>query len=64
MINISKTGNTKSFSKTIYGAPYRVNKKYMMLFSPDFKYKVESFNLYIIDKYFTRTTGRRIPQIE
>ena len=22
MINISKTGNTKSFSKTIYGAPY------------------------------------------
>ena len=36
----------------------------MMLFSPNFKYKVESFNLYIIHKYVKRTIGIRIPQIE
>ena len=36
----------------------------MMLFSPDFKYKVESVYLYIIDKYVKRTIGRRILQIE
>ena len=36
----------------------------MMLFSQDFKYKVESFNLYIIDRYVKRTIGRRVPQIE
>ena len=41
-----------------------MKKKYMMLFSPDFKYKVESFNLYITDKYVKRTIGSRIPQIE
>ena len=56
LINVSKTGNTKSFSKTIYGAPYRVNKKYMVLFSPDFECKVDSFNLYIINNYVKRTT--------
>ena len=64
MINVSKTGNTKSFSKTIYGAPYWVNKKYMVLFSPDFKYKVDSFNLYITDNYVKRTIGGCLPQIE
>ena len=42
-----------------------MNKKYMMLFSPDFKYKVKSFNLYIIDKYVKRAIGRlNIPQFE
>ena len=25
-----------------------MNKKYMALFTPDFKYKVDSFNLYIV----------------
>ena len=60
----SKTGNTKSFSKTIYGAPYWVNKKYKVLYSPDFKYKVDSFNLYIIENYVKRTIGRCIPQIK
>ena len=33
----------------------------MIFFSQD---KVESFNLYIIDKYVKRTIGRRIPHIE
>ena len=28
-----------------------MNKKYIVLFSPDFKYKVDSFNLYITDNY-------------
>ena len=35
----------------------------MMLLFPDFKYKVESFNIYIIDKYVKRTIGRPMPQI-
>ena len=29
----------------------------MVLFSPDFEYKVDSFNLYIIDNYVKRTIG-------
>ena len=33
-------------------------------FSPDFKYKVDSFNLYIIGNYVKRTIGRCIPRIE
>ena len=41
-----------------------MNKKYMVLFSPDFEYKVDSFNLYIIDNYVKRTVGRCIPRIE
>ena len=41
-----------------------MNKKYVVLFSLDFKYKVDSFNLYIIDNYVKRTIGRRIPRIE
>ena len=44
--------------------PYCVNTKYMVLFSPDFKYKVGSFNLYIIDNYVKRTIGSYIPRIE
>ena len=28
-----------------------MNKKYVVLFSSDFKYKIDSFNLYIIDNY-------------
>ena len=36
-----ETANTKSFSETIYCALYRVDKKYMMLFSPDFKHKID-----------------------
>ena len=36
----------------------------MALFSSDFKYKVDSFNLYIIDNYVKRTIGRCIPRIE
>ena len=34
-----------------------MNKKYIALFSPDVKYKVDSFNLYIIGNYFKRTIG-------
>ena len=41
-----------------------MNKKYVVLFSLDVKYKVDSFNLYIIDNYVKRTIGRCIPQIE
>ena len=41
-----------------------MNKKYMVLFSPDFEYKVDSFNLYIVDNYIKRTIGRCIPRIE
>ena len=29
----------------------------MVLFSPDFKYKVNSFNLYVIGNYVKRTIG-------
>ena len=36
----------------------------MVLFSPDFEYKVDSFNLYIIDNYVKRTIGKCIPRIE
>ena len=32
----------------------------MMLFSPDFKYKVNPFNLYVIDNYVKKTIGRCI----
>ena len=35
-----------------------MNKKYIVLFSPDFKYKIDSFKLYIIDNYVKRTIGR------
>ena len=35
-----------------------------MLFSPDFKYKVDSFNLYITDNYVKRTIERCIPRAE
>ena len=41
----------KLFWGTIYGASYWVNKKYIVLFSLDFKNKVDSFNLYITDNY-------------
>ena len=41
-----------------------LNKKYMVLFSLDFEYKVDSFNVYIIDNYVKRTIGRCIPRIE
>ena len=34
-----------------------MNKKYTVLFSPDFKYKVNFFNLYIIGNYVKRTIG-------
>ena len=66
LINVLKTGNTNSFSKTQFMVQRtdRVNKKYMVLFSPDFEYKVDSFNLYIIDNYVKRTTGRCVPRIE
>ena len=40
-----------------------MNKKYIVLFSPDFKYKPEdSFNLYITDSKMT--IGRYIPRIK
>ena len=41
-----------------------MNKKYVVLFSSDFKYKVDSFNLYIIDNYVKRAIERCIPRIE
>ena len=49
---------------SIYGASYCVNKKYTVLFPPDFKCKVESFNLYITDNYVKRTIWRCISRIE
>ena len=39
-------------------------QKYIVLFSLDFKYKVDSFNLYIIDNNVKRTIGRCIQRIE
>ena len=41
-----------------------MNKKYMVLLSPDFEYEVDSFIIYIIDNYVKRTIGRCIPRIE
>ena len=35
-----------------------------MLFSQDFKCKVDSFNLYIIDSYVNRTIERCVPRVE
>ena len=35
-----------------------MNKKYMVLFTPDFNCKVNSFNLYIIGNYVKRTIGK------
>ena len=64
MTNVSKAGNTKSFSKTQFMVYHGVNKNYIVLFSQDFKNKVQSFNLYIIDSYIKRTLGRWIPRIE
>ena len=36
----------------------------MVLFSPDFKYKIDPFDLYIIDNYVKRTIERCIPRAE
>ena len=41
-----------------------MNKKYIVLFSLNFKDKVDSFNLYITDNYVERTIGKCIPRIE
>ena len=41
-----------------------VNKKNILLFFPDFKYKVDSFNLCITDNYVKRTIGRCKPRVE
>ena len=41
-----------------------MDKKYIVLFSPDFKYKIDSFNLYITENYVKRTIGRYILRIE
>ena len=41
-----------------------MNKKYTVLFSLDFKYKVDSFNLYITDNYVKRTIERCIQRVE
>ena len=41
-----------------------MNKKYIVLFSPNFKYKVGSFNLYITDNYVKRTNEGCVPRIE
>ena len=60
-----KNGNTKSFLRhNLWYTILSEYKKYMVLFSPDFKYKVDSFNLYIIDNYVKRTIGRCIPRID
>ena len=58
------TEHQKLFWDTIYGAPYWVNKKYMVLFSPDFKYEVDSFNFYIKDNYVNKTIGKCILRIK
>ena len=34
-----------------------------MLFSPDVKYKEDSFTLYMTDDYVKRTIGRCIPRL-
>ena len=41
-----------------------MNKQYIVLFFPDFKDKVDSFNLYIADIYVKRIIGKCIPRIE
>ena len=41
-----------------------MNDKNTVLFSPDFKYKLDFFNLYITDNYVKRTIGRCIPRVE
>ena len=55
-----KTGNTKGFSETQFMVHRTewIRNIQMVLFSPDFKHKVDQFNLYIMDNYVKRTIGR------
>ena len=52
MIIVSKTWNTKNFSET----QFMVHRT-KWVFSQDFMYKVDPFNLYIIENYIKRTIG-------
>ena len=61
MINVSKTGNTESLSKTQFMVHRTEWIKIYGIISLDFKYKVDPFNLYIIDNYVKRTIGKCIP---
>ena len=48
MINVSRSGNTKNFSKTQFMVQRTESiRKYMVLFSPDLKYKVHA-SIYIL----------------
>ena len=64
MINVSKTGNTNSFLKHNLWCTALSEKEMFGVIFPDFKYKADSFELYVIDNYVERTIGRCIPQIE
>ena len=59
-----KRGTPKAFLRHNLLCTVLSEKEIYDVISPDFKYKLESFNLYIIDKYVKRTIGRRILQIE
>ena len=60
-----KQGTPKSFSKThfmVHNTDWIRN--IWCHFPLEFKYKVDSFNLYIMDNYIKSTIGRYTPQIE
>ena len=57
IILFQKRGTPKLFLDKIYGAPYCLDKKYMLLFSPDFKYKVDPFSVDVIDNYVKELLG-------
>ena len=59
-----KRGTPKAFLRhNLWCTAVSEKEMYGVVF-PGFKYKPDSFNLYIIDNYVKRTTGRCIPRIE
>ena len=68
MLNVSKMGNTKSFSKAQFMVHCTERIRNVLCYFPRIssmiKYKADSFNLCITDSYVKRTIVRCIPQIE
>ena len=65
MINVSKTGKTKSFSKAKFMVHRTERIRNILCYIPRISSnKIGSFNLYITDNYVKSTIGRYIPRTE
>ena len=66
MINVmfQKRGTPKAFLRHNLWCTVLSEKKIYGVTSPDFKCKVDHFNLYIINNFIKRSIGRCIPRIE